>query len=315
MREETGTLAGEGSHGLGGRVWAPLITLWIVWGTTYLGTAAMVQSMPPLLGAGARYIVGAAVLAGALALIRGPRVLAIPRRQLRTTAITGIGIIGVWAALVALALQHIPSGMAALVGATLPIWIVLLRMTRGERIGRKTAFGIVIGIVGMGAMLLPGGIASISGESAAVVTFWAGAVVVSTMTYAYFSWRSRTLDLPRNTLVSTAYQLLAGGVVVFLVGLLVGEDVSLTGITEASWAGFWWLVVASAVGYGAYTFLLQHAPVSLVSTFAFVNPLVAVILGWLILGEPFTRGVIIGLVVVVTGTALVVLGEDRSRGG
>ena len=109
------------------------------------------------------------------------------------------------------------------------------------------------------------------------------------------------------------FQLLWGGLAVVLVGFLAGERVSIDDYSTVSWAGFGWLILASIVGYGSYTYLLQHAPLSLVSTFAFVNPVVAVLLGWLLLGEPFTRSIIVGLVVVVTGTALVVRGESRAN--
>lgn len=302
------------------RTWAPLITLWIVWGTTFLGTSAMVQTMPPLLAAGARYALGAVLLAGILMIVRGPRVLAITRHQIGTTAFAGIGIIGIWAALVALALRHIPGGVAALIGATVPLWVVVLRVASGDRVGWRTSLGVAIGILGVAAMLLPGGIAPLGDEGPGVIALWAGAMVVASMTYAYFSWRSRTLDLPRNTLVTTVYQLLWGGLAVMIAGLVAGEATvgsigsAFASVSAVSWAGFWWLVIASVVGYGAYTYLLRHVPLSLVSTFAFVNPVVAVVLGWILLGEPFSRSVIIGLVVVVTGTALVVVGESRTRG-
>jgi len=295
------------------RTWAPLITLWLIWGTTFLGTSAMVQTMPPLLAAGSRYFVGGVLLAAILAVARGPRILAVTRQQLGATAFAGIGIIGIWSALVALSLQHIPGGVAALIGATVPLWIVLLRVTSGQRIGWRTLLGVAIGIVGVGAMLLPGGIAPLGDESAAVIAFWSAAVIVASMTYAYFSWRSRTLDLPANTLVTTVYQLLWGGLAVVIAGLILGERAVPQDYSAVSWAGFWWLVFASVIGYGAYTYLLQNVPLSLVSTFAFVNPVVAVILGWLLLAEPISRSVVIGLVVVLSGTALVVLGEQNRR--
>ena len=293
------------------RTWAPLITLWIIWGTTFLGTSAMVQTMPPLLAAGSRYLVGGILLAGILALLRGPRVLAVSRGQLAATAFAGIGIIGIWAALVALSLQHIPGGVAALIGATVPLWIVLLRVVSGQRIGWRTSLGVAIGIVGVGAMLLPGGIAPLGDESPAAIAFWSAAMIVASMTYAYFSWRSRSLDLPANTLVTTVYQLLWGGLAVVAAGLVAGERPAPQDYSAVSWTGFWWLVVASVIGYGAYTYLLQNVPLSLVSTFAFVNPVVAVVLGWLLLAEPISRSVVIGLFVVLSGTALVVLGEQR----
>ncbi|MGI9196336.1 MAG: EamA family transporter [Candidatus Nanopelagicales bacterium] len=315
MREGPGTASTEAAPGPSAvRTWGPLVTLWIVWGTTFLGTSAMVQTMPPLLAAGARYAIGGVLLAGVLVVVKGPRVLAITRRQLGTTAFAGVGIIGIWASLVALALQHIPGGVAALIGATVPLWVVLLRVISGDRVGWRTALGVAVGMVGVAAMLLPGGIAPLAAESPATVAFWAAMMVVASMTYACFSWRSRSLDLPSNSLVTTVYQLLWGGLAIILVGLVVREEPVLTGYSGVSWAGFWWLVVASIIGYGAYTFLLQNVPLSLVSTFAFVNPVVAVLLGWLLLGEPFTRSVVIGLLVVVTGTALVVVGEERRAG-
>lgn len=313
MREGPGSADEVGPGPSAFRTWGPLITLWIVWGTTFLGTSAMVQTMPPLLAAGTRYFLGGLLFAGLLVVLKGPRVLAITRRQLGATAFAGIGLIGIWASLVSLGLQHIPGGVAALIGATVPLWIVLLRAASGERVGRLTWLGVGIGILGVSAMLLPGGIASIAAESPAIVAFWAAMMVVASMTYAFFSWRSRTLDLPKNTLVTTVYQLLWGGLAIVIVGLVAGENPVLSGYSAVSWAGFWWLVFAAIIGYGAYTYLLQNAPLSLVSTFAFVNPIVAVVLGWLLLGEPFSRSVIIGLLVVVSGTALVVLGEAPTR--
>jgi len=244
-------------------------------------------------------------------ILRGPRVLVISRRQIATTALAGTGIIGIWAALVALALQHIPGGVAALIGATVPLWMILLRVALGDRVGWRTSLGVAIGIIGVAAMLLPGGIAPLGEETPGVVALWSGAMVVASMTYAFFSWRSRTLDLPSNTLVTTVYQLMWGGLAVMVVGLVAGEAPVPTEYSDVSWAGFWWLVVASVIGYACYTYLLQHVPLSLVSTFAFVNPIVAVLLGWSLLAEPFSRSVVIGLLVVVTGTALVVLGEAR----
>lgn len=114
-------------------------------------------------------------------------------------------------------------------------------------------------------------------------------------------------------LIGTVYQLLWCGAGIFLVGLVIGERADAAEYSRASVAGWVWLAVASVIGYVAYTYLIQHVPPSLVSTFAFVNPVVAVLLGWAFLGEPFSRSVIIGLLVVVSGTALVVLGEGQRR--
>lgn len=291
-------------------LWAPLLTLWIVWGTTYIGTSAMVQSIPPLLGAGSRYLVGAVPLAVIVLVARGPRAFRLTGSQLLATLVMGLGIIGIWGAIVPLSLQHIPGGIAALIAASVPVWVVLLRAIAREGVGARTLVGIALGIGGVAAMMLPGGISPIAGTSPQGVLIWSLAMVAASISWAFFSWRSATLDLPKDTGVLTVYQLLWCGLGIMVVGSIAGERVDGASYTVASLTGWTWLVLASAVGYASYTFLITRAPLPLVSTFAFVNPAVAVFFGWLLLGEPLSRSVIIGLVVVLAGTALVVLGES-----
>lgn len=291
-------------------LWAPLLTLWVVWGTTYIGTSAMVQSIPPLLGAGSRYLVGALPLAAIVLATRGPRSFRLTGRQLVATLVMGLGIIGIWGAIVPLSLQHIPGGIAALIAASVPVWVVLLRTLGREPVGTRTVAGIVLGIGGVAAMMLPGGIAPIAGTSAQEVLLWSLAMVGASISWAFFSWRSTMLDLPTDTGVLTVYQLVWCGLGIMLVGLVAGERADWAAYTSASTAGWVWLVLASAIGYASYTFLIARAPLPLVSTFAFVNPAVAVFFGWLILGEPLSRSVIVGLLVVLGGTALVVTGES-----
>ena len=291
-------------------LWAPLLTLWVVWGTTYIGTSAMVQSIPPLLGAGSRYLVGALPLVVIVLATRGPRSFRLTARQLVATLIMGLGIIGIWGAIVPLSLQHIPGGIAALIAASVPVWVVLLRAFAHEHVGARTVAGIVLGIGGVAAMMLPGGIAPIAGTSPEGVLLWSLAMVGASISWAFFSWRSTTLDLPKDTGVLTVYQLVWCGLGIMIVGLVLGERADAATFTSSSMAGWTWLVVASSIGYASYTFLIARAPLPLVSTFAFVNPAVAVFLGWLLLGEPLSRSVVIGLVVVLAGTALVVLGES-----
>lgn len=296
----------------GAALWAPLITLWIVWGTTYLGTSAMVQSIPPLLGAGSRYLVGALPLAVIVLIARGPRAFRLSARQLSATAVMGLGIIGIWGAIVPLSLQHIPGGIAALIAASVPIWVVALKAMSRQPVGGLTLIGVVLGIGGVAAMMLPGGIAPLEGTSPEGVLLWSLAMVGASISWAFFSWRSTSLDLPRDTGVLTVYQLVWCGLGIMLVGLIAGERVDVAAYTSASLTGWVWLVIASSIGYASYTFLIARAPLPLVSTFAFVNPAVAVLLGWLLLAEPISRSVMIGLVVVLAGTALVVLADRRA---
>lgn len=291
-------------------LWAPLLTLWVVWGTTYIGTSAMVQSIPPLLGAGSRYLVGALPLAVIVLATRGPRSFRLTGRQLFATLVMGLGIIGIWGAIVPLSLQHIPGGIAALIAASVPVWVVLLRALSRERVGTWTVVGIVLGIGGVAAMMLPGGIAPIAGTSPQGVLLWSLAMVAASVSWAFFSWRSSALDLPKDTGVLTVYQLVWCGLGIMIAGLVAGERLDTSTYTSSSLWGWTWLVLASAIGYASYTFLITRASLPLVSTFAFVNPAVAVFLGWLLLDEPLSRSVIVGLVVVLAGTALVVLGES-----
>lgn len=298
----------------GWRVWIPLVTLWVVWGSTYLGTSASVQSMPPLVSSGSRYALAAVPIAIGLAATRGVATLRISRAQLRSTAVLGLGIIGVWGAASSLAQRYLPSGIAALVAASIPLWVVVLRRTDGDRPSRLTTVGVGIGMGGVVLMLLPGGIVPVGGASPAAVLLWSLVILGASMSWAYFSWRSRTFEVPANSLVTTAYQLVFAGCALMAVGLATGERVVPGDYTAASWLGWGWLVVASVVGYAAFTYLIANAPISLVSTFPYVNPVVAVFLGWLVLSEPLSRSVVIGLTVVVGGVVLVVTGESgRAR--
>ena len=313
MAEGPGVAQGAAPGPSGSALWVPLATLWIVWGTTYLGTSAMVQSMPPLLGAGSRYLMGALPLAVIVLATRGVASFRLTRRQLVSTMVMGLGIIGIWGAIVPLSLQHIPGGIAALIAASVPVWVVALRALSREPVGRWTVFGIILGIGGVAAMMAPGGISPLPGTTPEGVLLWSLAMVGASVSWAFFSWRSTSFDLPRDTGAIAVYQLVWCGIAIMLVGLMSGERANVATISGSSWTGWVWLVIASGVGYAAYTYLIARAPLPLVSTFAFVNPAVAVLLGWVILAEPISRSVVFGLVVVLAGTALVVLGESRDR--
>jgi drug/metabolite transporter (DMT)-like permease len=245
---------------------------------------------------------------------RGVGSLRISRVQLRSTAALGLGIIGVWGAASSLAQRYLPSGISALVAASIPLWVVVLRAMAGDRPSRLTTVGVGIGMGGVVLMLLPGGIVPVGGASPSAVLLWSLAILGASVSWAYFSWRSRTFEVPANSLVTTAYQLLFAGSALMVLGFATGERVVPGAYTRASWLGWSWLVLASVIGYAAFTYLISTAPISLVSTFPYVNPVVAVFLGWLVLGEPISRSIVIGLTVVVGGVVLVVTGESaRTR--
>ena len=289
-----------------------LVPLWLIWGTTYLGIAVLLQSMPGLMGNGSRFLVAGAVLAAGLAAVRGPRVLAVTRAQVRSLAIMGVMILGVGIGMLSLAERYVPSGIAALLVSIMPLWIVLFRVRSRDRPSRLTLVGVGVGLAGLALMLLPGGTSPVSGDDRDVV-LWSIGIVVGSLSWAYFSWRSARYDLPREPLTTTTYELIAAGLFLTLLGALTGERWDVAAITSASWAAWGFLVLASLIAYAAYVWLLGNAPMSLVSTYAYVNPVVAVILGSLIISEPLTTDVLIGLTIVVAGVVLVVTGERQRR--
>lgn len=295
----------------GSSFWVPLVLLWIIWGSTYLGTAVMARTLPPLLGSGGRFLIAAALLAAVVAIVRGPRALRITRAQVRSVAIMGTALLAVGIGTLSLALRYVPSGIGALLVAVMPLWIVVFRLRSGDRPARLTLAGVAVGMAGLALMVLPGGTTPVAGTDRDVL-LWSLAIVASSFCWALFSWRSTRYDLPSNPFVTTAYEMAVAGVVLITVGLLRGERVDSAAVTSQSWWAFAFLVAASIGGFGAYTWLLGHAPMSLVATYAYVNPVVAVLLGWLLIGEAITSDVLLGLTIIVGGVALVVSGERRT---
>lgn len=296
------------SSGLG--VWGPLVALWLIWGSTYLGIAVVVHTMPPLLANGFRFLTAATVLGSVLVVKGGPGSLRLTRDELRSVAIMGVGLLAVGIGTVSMAERYVPSGIAALLIAVMPLYVVLLRLRGGDRPAPLTLLGVGVGLVGLAVMLLPGGTDPVAGTDADVV-IWSIAIMFSTFSWAFFSYRSARYSFPRNPLVTTTYEMAVAGAALIGVGALTGERLHLDEFSTGSWWAWAYLIVASIAGYSAYTWLLGHAPLSLTATYAYVNPAVAVLLGFLVLAEPVTRDVLVGLTVVVGGVVLVVTGERR----
>jgi len=312
------TSASVDSRGVHSAPWSkiapPLLILWVIWGSTYLGIALVVQSMPPLIPNGLRFLAAAAILAPFVALTKGLSALRITWAQARALITLGLMLLTAGIGMVALAERYVPSGIVALLVSVMPLWIVIFRLRTGDRVSRLTLAGVAVGLIGLVLMLLPGGTEPVAGGTTEVVIFSLG-VTVTTFLWALFSWRSSRYDLPKNPLTTTVYELLVAGIALSVIGLAVGERMQWSEFTTASWAGWGFLVIASVLAYAAYVWLLANAPMSLTATYAYVNPVIAVFLGWLIIGEGLTADVLLGLTIVVGGVVLVVSGErsDRSK--
>jgi drug/metabolite transporter (DMT)-like permease len=288
----------------------PLVSVWIIWGSTYLGIAVLVQTLPGLLSNGIRFLIATFLLGLGLVIFKGPRVLLVTRAQFTGAATMGVMLLGVGIGTLSMAERFVPSGIAALLVSVMPLWIILFRVRAGDRPSRLTIAGVAVGMGGLVAMLLPGGTTAIAGDDSDVVR-WSLAIMVSSFIWAFFSWRSTRFDLPTNPLTTTFYEMLTAGVFLSIVGVLFGQRVNVAQVSTASWLALGYLVIASLLAYTAYVWLLGNAPMSLIATYAYVNPVVAVFLGWLVVGEPITRDVLIGLTIVVGGVILVVSGERR----
>lgn len=289
-------------------IWSALAVVYVVWGSTYLAIRVVVEAeIPPMLGMAARFLVAAVLLGGFLALRSGPGRLRVTRRELLGSGVVGLLLLAFGNGAVAVAEQTVPSGLAALLVAALPLWLMLLRVGGGERPRLFTWIGVLIGFGGAALLSVSGGDTSAEPLSVAIL-------VLGTISWAVGSRYSPRLGLPRDPLVATVYEMLIGGTAMVLLGVLRGEPgrLHLGAVEPDGWIALAYLVLfGSLLAYTAYSYLLANAPISLIGTYAYVNPVVAVFLGWLILAEPVTTTILVGGAVVVLGVALVVSAERR----
>ncbi|MEX2195266.1 MAG: EamA family transporter [Thermoleophilaceae bacterium] len=286
---------------------AALATVYVVWGSTYLAIRVMVETIPPLLGAGLRFVVAGGIFYALLA-ARGDRQrLRITRGQLAGCALIGCLLLFGGNGLVTIAEQDVPSGLAALLVASEPLWVVLLRAGAREPMSKKTVASVVLGFTGVALLVLPGD--RPDGATLGGVLL----VVLAAALWAVGSFWSRRVKLPEDVFLSTAVQMLCGGGAMVIVGLLAGEagDVHPSTISLDSALAFAYLLtIGSLLAFTAYVWLLQNAPISTVSTYAYVNPVIAIFLGWAILSEEITAFVLGGAAVIVASVAVVVREES-----
>ena len=289
-----------------------MLVLYLVWGSTYLAIAIAVDTIPPFLMAAVRFAT-AGLLLLAWSVAREGRSFVTPsRREWRDSGIVGALLIGGGMGMVAFGEQTVPSGITALLIAMMPVWVAILGWTfLRERLPRPAIAGIVLGFVGVAILAGP----SALGGAGALEPIGLAAVLVSPIAWALGSlFASHRAVLPSRPLVSTGIQMLLGGLLLGVVGLLTGElaTLDLAAISSESVAALvYLLVLGSLVAYTVYGWMLRVAPLPLVTTYAYVNPIVAVVLGALILSEPIdTRTIVAGAVIVV---AVAVIVTSRAR--
>lgn len=284
-------------------------TIYLVWGSTYLGIRVAVETLPPFLMAGARFLVAGGLLAGWLAGSRGFRVTA---RQWRDNAVVGTFLLLGGNGLVAWAEQYIPSGLTALIIGSQPLMMVLTEWAwrGGHRPTLLTGVGLLLGFAGVAWLAAPWENAAAGGLNRGGVI----AILAGCMFWAFGSIYGRRVRAPAEPLTASALQMLCGGMALMLAAWAHGD---LTGFSPAtisgrSWLAFAYLIaVGSLVGFSTFVWLMKNSTPARVSTYAYVNPIVAVFLGWLILGEPVTTRTLAAAAVIVVSVAIITTQHSR----
>jgi drug/metabolite transporter (DMT)-like permease len=288
------------------QVWTGLWIVYIIWGSTYLAIRVVVETVPPLLSAGARFLVAGGLM---LAVLSFRRRIKPTRAQFLSALLVGLLLPGA-NAVVSVAEQEVPSNLAALLIASVPLWVLFMRRISGEPVTRAGIGAVLVGFVGVAFLLQPGE------QTAGASLLALAACVFAAVMWASGSFASPRLRLPGDPLVSVGWQMLLGGVAITAAGLAFGEagDVDVDAFSTRSLVALAYLVVfGSLLAYSAYAWLLQNAPISRVATYAYVNPMVAIVLGFLILDEVIAPVTLAGAAIIVVSVALVTRIESARR--
>ena len=292
------------------KIWIALLALYIVWGSTYLAIRFAVETLPPFLHAGLRFLISGLILV----IWRRAAGDAMPtRNQWKSLTIIGTLLLLGGNSLVAVAEQRIASGIAALIIGTVPLWLVVIETFRPG--GLRPSLQALIGlIVGFGGIYLLVGPTDLSGglQFDAIGTIL---LVIAAFLWSLGSIYSRNADLPKSALMMTGGEMLAGSIPIFLVSLLFGEwrTFNVAQVSSESWLALLYLITfGSMVGFVAYIWLLQNAPISLVATYAYVNPLVAVLLGNWFAQEALTARILLGAVIII-GSVVFINSARRAK--
>jgi drug/metabolite transporter (DMT)-like permease len=283
------------------------LAIYLIWGSTYLAIRYAVESIPPLYTAGLRHLTAGSILL-AWCLVKGLR----PTwAQIRASIIIGVFFFLIGHGTLHWAEQRVPSGLASLLIASEPIWVFLLSAAAARQWhwNKTLLAGILLGLGGVGLLMGRSALTSVPGMFTSSV-----AVVISALGWSVGVVSSRRSHLSGHPLLLSALSLLAGSMQLLLVGTLAGEyrGFSLTSVSLRSWLSLGYLIIfGSVVAFTAYNWLMEHYPPTLVATHTYINPIVAVLLGWLLAGEAVTFNVLLSAAMVISAVMLVDRGMAR----
>ena len=289
---------------------AAFAAVYVIWGSTYLAIAVGIESFPTLLLPAARHLIAGLVL---YPIVRWKTGIRPTRVQWRTAIITGLLLLLVGNGGVCLAERTVPSGVAALLVALVSFWMVLFDWLRpgGLRPAPRVVASLILGFGGLVLLVGPAHL----GGSERVSPVGAGILVVASFAWAWGSIYSKHNALPSSPMLGVAMQSLAGGAALWIVGLLAGEgrQLHLGAVTARSWIALAYLLVfGTGIGFTAYVYILKKSSAARVGTYAFVNPVVALFLGWLGAGEVITLRTTLAAAVILTAVLLVITAPHKN---
>ncbi|MDX6487855.1 MAG: hypothetical protein QOK13_470 [Gaiellaceae bacterium] len=288
-------------------VWVALWTVYIVWGSTYIGIRVMDETIPPMVGATTRFLAVGLLLGAYLVVRRGRSALRVSKRELLSLGIVGTLLLAAGNGVLIYAETWVPAGISAVVVASVPLWIVVLRVVGRDRPRLATVASTLFGFAGVALLVFAHG--GSGGATAGGLLL----VVVASVSWALGSYLSSRLPMPRDPLVSTAWEAFLAGLVLCVAAVPELGSFHPGSVSVRSASGLAYLVsFGSILGLTAYVWLLQNAPISKVSTYAYVNPVVAIFLGVVLLGESVTPAIILGGAIIVVAVAAVIMFESRS---
>jgi drug/metabolite transporter (DMT)-like permease len=283
------------------RAWTALWTVYIVWGSTYLGIKVAGETIPSFFAVSTRFLLAGGVMAVVVWWRRGRDAFRVTRAELASAVLIGLLLPGANAILF-VAEHDVPTGVASLIIASVPLIVVCLRIAGGDRPPRVAIVGVVVGFAGIALLFHPEGGAT-----------WSGIALVgcSALAWATGSYLSSRLPLPRDVFASTAFEMLTGGLILLPLGVAQSPDpASFSG--KSILAFFYLVVFGSLIGFTAYIWLLANVPLGTVSTYAYVNPVVAIALGVIFLDEVVTWRIAVGALIVLASVAVVVRRESEA---
>jgi drug/metabolite transporter (DMT)-like permease len=295
------------------RLLAAFAAVYVIWGSTYLAIRFAIETLPPLLMAGARFTIAGLILLLWSRLVQHAERPS--RSDWRTGLVSGALLLLGGNGAVVWAETRVPSGIAALLVAVVPLWMVLLDWWRpgGRRPGAPVFIGVALGLVGLGLLVGPDAMHGGSGNSGGVSTIGAVVLIAGSLSWAIGSLFTKQAPRPTTSINGSGTQMFAGGLWLLAAGTFGGElaRLDLAHVTQRSLLGLVYLVLfGSLIGFTAYFYLLSHTTAAKAATYAYVNPVVAVLLGWAFAHEPLTMRTIIAAAVILAGVAIITVVRD-----